>query len=173
VVSIPLKALTRAVPTDKLKGKVVVDTNNYYPMRDGKIPELDNESTTSSEMLAAHAKGAKVVKAFNGIPSFQLTSGKPKGTMGRRALPIAGDDPAAKKTVSDLIESFGFDTVDIGSLAQGKWLQPVAITSALMASFLPASWTKYLLGYMPVYAVSHTAAELTEALKSNGWKPTA
>jgi hypothetical protein len=53
VVTVPLKNY-RAVPVEALAGKVVIDTNNYYPQRDGHIPELDNESTTTSELLQRH-----------------------------------------------------------------------------------------------------------------------
>src|SRR5262245_11129675 len=64
VVTIPLKNY-QTVPVEPLAGKVVIDTNNYYPDRDGHIPELDNESTTTSELLQAHLPKSKVVKAFN------------------------------------------------------------------------------------------------------------
>lgn len=123
VVSVPLKAY-RAVPVAPLAGKIVIDTNNYYPERDGHIPELDDESTTTSELLQAHLPGSKVVKAFNHIYAAQITTdGKPKGTPGRRALVIAGDDAAAKATVTKLLDEFGFDTVDAGPLAEGWRIQ--------------------------------------------------
>ena len=66
VVTVPLKNY-REVPVEPLAGKVVIDTNNYYPQRDGHIPELDNETTTTSELLQAHLPTSKVVKAFNHI----------------------------------------------------------------------------------------------------------
>jgi predicted dinucleotide-binding enzyme len=124
VVSVPLKNY-RQVPVEELAGKVVVDTNNYYPQRDGQIPELDQDSTTSAEMLAAHLPRAQVVKAFNSIRSADLASqGEPAGSPGRRALPIAGDDPQAKSVVAALIDEFGFDVVDAGPLAEGRRFQP-------------------------------------------------
>jgi predicted dinucleotide-binding enzyme len=123
VVSVPLKNY-RAVPVDPLKGKIVIDTNNYYPQRDGQIPELDNESTTTSELLQAHLPSSKVVKAFNHIYAAQLTTdGRPAGTENRRALVIAGDDPEAKKAVTGLLDQFGFDTVDAGPLKEGWRIQ--------------------------------------------------
>ncbi len=80
VVTVPLKNY-RAVPVEPLAGKIVIDTNNYYPQRDGHIPELDNESTTTAELLQAHLPTSKVVKAFNHIYAAQLTTdGKPKGS---------------------------------------------------------------------------------------------
>jgi 8-hydroxy-5-deazaflavin:NADPH oxidoreductase len=123
VVTIPLKNY-RSVPVEPLAGKIVIDTNNYYPERDGRIPELDNESTTTSELLQAHLPRAKVVKAFNHIYASQLTTdGRPAGTPNRRALVIAGDDEGAKAVVTKLLDEFGFDTVDAGPLREGWRIQ--------------------------------------------------
>src|ERR1700746_675666 len=96
VVTIPLKNLSD-VPAAPLAGKVVIDTLNYYPQRDGHITDLDNEKTTTS----------KVVKAFNHIYAAELTThGQAAGSAGRRALAIAGNDVAAKKAVAALIDQF-------------------------------------------------------------------
>lgn len=123
VVSIPLKHY-REVPVEPLAGKTVIDTNNYYPQRDGHIPALDDESTTTAELLQAHLPTSKVVKAFNHIYAAELTThGLPAGTKNRRALVIAGDDPAAKAAVSRLIDQFGFDVVDAGPLREGWRIQ--------------------------------------------------
>jgi predicted dinucleotide-binding enzyme len=119
VVTVPLKNY-REVPVAPLAGKIVIDTNNYYPQRDGHIAELDDESTTTAELLQAHLPTSKVVKAFNHIHAAQLTTdGQPAGSKNRRALVIAGDDPAAKVTVTKLIDEFGFDVVDAGPLKEG------------------------------------------------------
>jgi predicted dinucleotide-binding enzyme len=123
VVTIPLKDY-RTVPVQPLAGKIVIDTNNYYPQRDGHIPELDNESTTTAELLQAHLPASKVVKAFNHIYAAQLTTdGQPRGSKNRRALVIAGDDAGAKATVTELLDQFGFDTVDAGPLKEGWRIQ--------------------------------------------------
>ncbi len=123
VVTIPLEAY-RTVPVEPLAGKVVIDTNNYYPQRDGHIRELDDETTTTAELLQAHLPRSKVVKAFNHIHAADLTRhGQPPGTKNRRALAIAGDDAGAKATVSSLIDRFGFDVVDLGPLAEGWRIQ--------------------------------------------------
>jgi len=123
VVTVPLKAIG-SVPVAPLAGKVVIDTNNYYPQRDGHIRELDEETTTTAELLQAHLPTSKVVKAFNHIYAAQLTTdGKPAGAKDRRALVIAGNDAAAKATVANLIDQFGFDTVDAGPLAEGWRIQ--------------------------------------------------
>lgn len=123
VVTVPLKNY-RSVPVEPLAGKIVLDTNNYYPNRDGQIPELDNESTTTAELLQAHLPKSKVVKAFNHIHAAELTThGQPTGSANRRALVIAGDDASAKATVTSLLDSFGFDTVDAGPLKEGWRIQ--------------------------------------------------
>ena len=123
VVTIPLKNY-RKVPVAELTNKIVIDTNNYYPKRDGQIPELDSDAVTTSELLAAHLPGSRVVKAFNNIYYADLAAqGQPAGTPGRRALPIAGDDAEAKKVVAGLIEEFGFDVIDAGGLAEGRRFQ--------------------------------------------------
>jgi predicted dinucleotide-binding enzyme len=123
VVTVPLRNY-RQVPVEPLAGKVVIDTNNYYPERDGHIAELDNESTTTSELLQAHLPTSKVVKAFNHIYASELTShGQPSGSPGRRALVIAGDDADAKAVVTALLDAFGFDTVDAGALKEGWRIQ--------------------------------------------------
>ena len=124
VVTIPLKNY-RSVPVQPLAGKVVIDTNNYYPQRDGRIRELDDDSTTSSELLQAHLPTSKVVKAFNHIYAAQLTTdGRPAGSPNRRALVIAGNDAGAKATVTRLLDEFGFDTVDAGPLKESWRIQP-------------------------------------------------
>ena len=123
VVTIPLKNYP-SVPVEPLAGKIVIDTNNYYPQRDGHIPELDNESTTTSELLQAHLPSSKVVKAFNHIYASQLTTdGTPAGTKNRRALVIAGNDQEAKATVTGLLNQFGFDSVDAGPLRESWRIQ--------------------------------------------------
>jgi 8-hydroxy-5-deazaflavin:NADPH oxidoreductase len=123
VVTMPLKNY-RQVPVEPLAGKIVIDTNNYYPQRDGHIPELDSESTTTSELLQAHLPTSKVVKAFNHIYAAQITTdGKPAGAKNRRALVIAGNDAAAKATVAKLLDEFGYDTVDAGPLNESWRIQ--------------------------------------------------
>jgi len=123
VVTVPLKNYPQ-VPVEPLAGKIVIDTNNYYPQRDGRIRELDDESTTTSELLQAHLPKSKVVKAFNHIYAADLTAhGQPAGTKNRRALVIAGDDREAKAVVARLIDQFGFETLDAGPLKEGWRIQ--------------------------------------------------
>jgi 8-hydroxy-5-deazaflavin:NADPH oxidoreductase len=124
VVTVPFKAY-RDVPAEPLAGKVVVDTNNYYPARDGQVAELDEKVDTSAGMLQAHLPDSHVVKAFNHIMSSHLLEhGQPAGTAGRRALAIAGDDAESKATVARLIDELGFDVVDVGPLAESWRIEP-------------------------------------------------
>ncbi|WIB78839.1 NAD(P)-binding domain-containing protein [Curtobacterium sp. MCPF17_002] len=123
VVTTPLAAI-ETIPVEPLVGKVVIDTNNYYPQRDGHIAALDDETTTTAELLQDHLPGARVVKAFNHIGAADLTGhATPAGTPGRRALVVAGDDAEAKQVATDLIDQFGFDVVDAGPLAEGWRIQ--------------------------------------------------
>lgn len=118
VVTVPLKALDQ-VPAAPLAGKIVVDTNNYYWERDGHIPALDAGETTTSEMTQHHLQGSTVVKGFNHIPAADiLTTGSPAGTDGRRALATSSDDEGAVAFITALYDEFGFDTVNVGPLAE-------------------------------------------------------
>jgi predicted dinucleotide-binding enzyme len=127
VVAIPLGAYAM-LPAEALAGRVVVDAMNYYAGRDGRIDELEGEGAIgSSELVARHLAGARVVKAFNTIHYARLGhEGRPPGAAGRVAIPIAGDDAAAKEVVARLIDQIGFDPVDAGSLADGQRQQPGA-----------------------------------------------
>jgi predicted dinucleotide-binding enzyme len=119
VVSIPMRAY-RNVPVEPLAGKIVIDTNNYYPQRDGQIPELDDESTTNSELLQRHLPTSRVVKGFNNIYFKHLLSlARPAGAADRSALAIAGDDADAKATVTDFLDTLGYNSVDAGPLSEG------------------------------------------------------
>lgn len=116
LVAIPLEHY-RSLPAELLKGKIVLDANNYYPDRDGHITALDQHETTTSRLLAEHLTQSTVVKAFNAILAADLlTDGRPSGADDRRALPIASDDPAATQKVANLLDQLGFDVVDAGGL---------------------------------------------------------
>ena len=122
VVAIPVKAIA-GVPATPLAGKPVLDTGNYYPQRDGQIEVLDNGALTSSGLLQRHLPGAHVVKVFNNIYFRHLASlARPAGSADRSALPIAGDDAAAKAAVTRYLDAIGYDAVDDGSLAD-SWRQ--------------------------------------------------
>ena len=122
VVTVPVKAFPH-LPATPLAGKTVIDPWDYYPERDGRIPELDSRSVTSSELLLQHIPGAMLVKAFNNIFVKHLQSlARPAGAADRSYLPIAGDSAPAKAAVTAFIESIGYGVVDAGVLAD-SWRQ--------------------------------------------------
>ncbi len=118
VIAVPVK-IVPGLPD--LDGKVVVDANNYYPARDGRIAAIEDGMT--SARWTAEQTGATVVKAFNTILAQHLLDyGRPAGDPRRIAIPVAGDDPRAKETVMHLVEELGFDAVDGGGL-DDSWRQ--------------------------------------------------
>ncbi|MDO9405709.1 MAG: NAD(P)-binding domain-containing protein [Polaromonas sp.] len=120
LVAIPLHAYT-SIPIAPLAGKIVLDASNYYPQRDGHIAELDEEVVTVSGLLARHLPTSRVVKAFNAIAAGDIEkNGLPTGSPERRALPIAGDDPEAKRVVTAFFDQIGYDVVDAGPLTE-EW----------------------------------------------------
>lgn len=114
------KGLFAAVPDSV----VVVDTGNYYPReRDGRIPEI--EAGMAESRWVEKQLGRPVIKAFNNIQAGHLMElGRPVSAPGRIALPIAGDDPAAKALVMKLVDELGFDAVDAGGLDDSWRQQP-------------------------------------------------
>jgi predicted dinucleotide-binding enzyme len=124
VVTIPFRAF-QAVPAGPLAGKVVLDTCNYYPQRDGHFPELDSGALTSSELIQRHLAESAVVKVFNNIFFKHLESlSRPSGAPDRSFLPIAGDEPEATAAVTAFLNSIGYGAVDAGPLAEGWRQQP-------------------------------------------------
>jgi predicted dinucleotide-binding enzyme len=120
VVTVPLKNY-KDIPVEPLAGKIVIDTNNYYWERDGRIPALDNGEATTSGLLQEHLPESKVAKGFNHIMASEITTdGTPSGTDNRRALATASDYPEAAELVTGLYDGFGFDTVNIGDL-EDSW----------------------------------------------------
>jgi predicted dinucleotide-binding enzyme len=116
IVAIPLPG-TERVPVEPLAGKIVLDTCNYFPNRDGHFPEIDAGELTVPGYLQAHLPTSKVVRAFNHIDAAKIfTDGTPEGTPNRRALAFATDEGEARKLVADLYNEFGFDAVDAGGL---------------------------------------------------------
>jgi predicted dinucleotide-binding enzyme len=146
-VSIPLGKY-KDIPSNGFEGKIVIDSNNYYPDRDGHIPELDAGETTSSELLENHLPGARIVKGFNTMWFEHLkTQGDTSLPLEeRRAIFIASDDSQAKETVAKLIEEIGYAAVDTGFLHEGGRSQqpdtPIygkELTAAEAAKVLTAS----------------------------------
>jgi 8-hydroxy-5-deazaflavin:NADPH oxidoreductase len=126
IVSIPEKSvptLPRDLFAGMRAGTVIIDTGNYYPQRDGRIQMLE-DGMPESEWVSKQI-GQPVIKVFNNIHAKDLMErGKPAGSAGRVALPVAGDDPRAKALVMQLVEELGFDAVDAGSLDESWRQQP-------------------------------------------------
>lgn len=142
VVTVPLHAIEQ-IPVEPLAGKIVLDTNNYYWERDGRIPALENGETTTSQLLQEHLPTSQVVKAFNHIPAADITTDTaPAGTPGRRALAVSSDHPEAVAFVTRLYDELGFDAVDVSPLSE--------------------SWR--VERDRPAYVVRQSAAELRENL---------
>ena len=119
VIAVPFHRY-RELPVAELAGKPVIDTTNYDPAIDGRIAALDQDLTTSSELVAAHLTDAHLVKAFNAISAEHLRDHAHREQFdGRRAIPVSGDHIRAKKTAMALIEEIGFDAVNAGGLARG------------------------------------------------------
>src|SRR4051794_15851069 len=141
VVTVPLGSVAD-LPAEPLRGKVVIDTCNYYPQRDGQIAELDDESTTTSELVQAHLPEALVVKAFNNIYfEFLARLARPQGDPERSVLAIAGDDAAAKLTVASFLDDIGYDAYDVGPLAEGwRYQRDTPAYAGLYVDGDPTSW---------------------------------
>lgn len=120
IVAIPFGAYD-TLPAGPLAGKVVVDTTNHTPSRDGAHAELESGRTTSSELIAAHLPGARVVKAVNTLNyKYLLDLARPGAPREERtALFVAGDDTEANRLVTDLLDELGFSPLPTGPLAEG------------------------------------------------------
>lgn len=124
VAAVPL-AVRERLPRAELVGKTVIDPMNYAPKPGWRLPELDRDELTSSELVQRHLAGARVVKALHSIGPRQLLDlFRPAGAPDRTALPLSGDDPAAKREVAGLLDVLGFDSVDLGTLAESWRSEP-------------------------------------------------
>lgn len=126
VLSVPLTA-HQSIPAALLQGKTVLDTSNYYPSRDGRIAELDDNTVTTSELVQQHYEGAHLVKAFSNILAHHIPQlARPSEAPDRSTLPVAGNTARATSEAIDLIDRLGFNALDTGSLAESWRFEPDA-----------------------------------------------
>lgn len=123
LVSVPYGALPQVGKdlADQLKGKIVIDTCNPFPNRDGEIANWAREKgagLASAELL----KGARIVRAFNAVGAARMAAARQSSS--RSGMPIAGDDKEAIAVATQLVRDVGFEPVLVGGLAMGKYLMP-------------------------------------------------
>lgn len=126
VLAVPLTAV-QTLPPDLLDGRVVLDTSNYYPSRDGRLAALDQGELTTAEFVQRHLSGAHLVKAFSNILAHHIPQlARPAGATDRASLPVASNDEQAKAMVAILLSRVGFAAVDAGGLAEAWRFEPEA-----------------------------------------------
>ena len=171
IVSIPEKNipdLPRGLFADVPDSVAIIDTGNYYPeLRDGRIDAIDRGLLDSH--WVSHQLGRPVIKVFNNIYARSLLEkGKPRGTPGRVALPVAGDSPQAKATVLRLVDELGFDPIDNGGLDDSWRQQPgtPAYCRDLEAGALRRALAEADRGRLPEYR----AAAEDQARSNTTWQ---
>ncbi|GIF47926.1 hypothetical protein DFJ67_7531 [Asanoa ferruginea] len=124
VVAVPLARLS-SVPTAALKGRIVVDAMNYWPPVDGTLAAFEGATRSSSEIVREVLGAEHLVKSFNHMGYHELDAwALPPGDPQRRALAVAGDDPAVVQVAAELVDAMGFDPLALHPLSAGRVLQP-------------------------------------------------
>jgi predicted dinucleotide-binding enzyme len=154
-----------SVPAEALRGKLVIDAMNYWWEIDGIRDDLSNPLTSSSEIVQEFLPSSRVVKAFNHMGYHDLEAeARPAGSPGRKALAIAGDDPADLAAVTTLVEALGFDPVVAGALADGERLEPGA---ELFGANVDAEEVQAMLDRYPTSARGIARAQADEAAEAD------
>jgi predicted dinucleotide-binding enzyme len=135
------------IPADALDGKITLDVMNYYPERDGDIPELKGDTLSSTEWVGRQFRGARLVKGFNTVtPETMVNKSRRGGDIKERLVMwLAGDNAEAKKAVADLTLELGFAPVDAGTLAASRTF--LARGSSIYGLWLSVSGVEYQVGH--------------------------
>ena len=124
VASIPFGAY-KMLPAEALADRIVLDTMNYYPGRDGEMAEVTTDTIATSELVQQHLVRSHVVRALNNMDWIRLLKrARPAGAFDRSAVPVAGDDADAKAVVARFLDAIGYDAVDMGPLAESWRSEP-------------------------------------------------
>jgi predicted dinucleotide-binding enzyme len=123
VLAVPF-ATYASMPADTLAGKIIIDTLNYYPQRDGVMPEVKTDTIATTELVQRHLARSRVVRAINNVDFVRLLSGARPVAADRSALPVAGDDVIAKTAVITFLDRIGYDAVDMGPLSESWRSEP-------------------------------------------------
>lgn len=124
VLSIPLPKLGSLDP-EVMRGRIIVDAMNHWEPTDGALPNIFAGAASTSEAVARHLAGARVVKALNHIGYHEMEADqRPQGALDRRGLAAVSDDREAAERVAEFVESLGFDVVAATPLRVGRGLEP-------------------------------------------------
>ncbi|MEU4364193.1 NAD(P)-binding domain-containing protein [Promicromonospora sp. NPDC023987] len=124
VLALPLGRY-RTIPAEPLEGKLVLDAMNHWWEVDGPRDGILRPEESTSELVQAALPGTRVVKAFNHMGYHDLEDGaRPAGSPARKAIGIAGGDPADVAAVAGIVDALGFDPVVAGTLAEGIRMEP-------------------------------------------------
>ncbi len=146
ILALPLAQHT-TLPVDALRGKIIIDATNYWWETDGVRAEYTDPLTSTSEIVQAFFPDSRVVKALNHMEFRDLDDeSRPANAPGRKALAIAGDDPAAVEAVAALVDAFGFDPVNAGPLSEGVRMEP---NTELFGANVDAAEVKAMLERFP------------------------
>ena len=161
VLAVPLGAYP-ALPAGALAGRTILSTGNYYPHRDGRIAQLDSLELTTAEYEQSLLPGTTIVKAFNNILFHHIPN--LADSTPRTALPVSGDDSAAKARVSAIMDALGFDVVNAGTLANSWRSEP---ESGAYTAIYAADQDAFAKHYLADPGAPVTADRLVELLAAS------